>query len=30
LTENPEKAFSGNGNKYKYEAKIAELKKLLG
>ena len=25
LAENPEKAFSGNGNRYKYEARIAEL-----
>jgi transposase len=30
LAENPEKAFSGNGNKYKDEARIAELERLLG
>jgi transposase len=30
LAENPEKAFSGNGNKYKDQAKIAELERLLG
>jgi hypothetical protein len=30
LAENPEKAFSGNGNRYKYEARIAELERLLG
>ena len=26
----PEKAFSGNGNKYKDQARIAELERLLG
>jgi hypothetical protein len=26
LGENPEKAFSGNGKRYKYEARIAELR----
>jgi|SRR3989338_3145332 len=26
----PEKAFSGNGNLCKYEARIAELERLLG
>jgi transposase len=30
LAENPEKAFSGNGNMYKDQAKIAELERLLG
>lgn len=30
LAENPERAFSGNGNRCKYEAKIAELERLLG
>ena len=30
LAENPERAFSGNGNQYKYEARIAELERLLG
>ena len=30
LAENPEKAFSGNGNKYKDQARIAELERLLG
>jgi len=30
LAENPEKAFSGNGNKYKDKARIAELERLLG
>jgi transposase len=30
LGENPEKAFSGNGNKYKDQARIAELERLLG
>ena len=30
LAENPEKAFSGNGKRYKYEARIAELEWLLG
>jgi hypothetical protein len=30
LAENSEKAFSGNGNKYKDTAKIAELERLLG
>ena len=30
LAENPEKAFMGNGNKYKDQAKIAELERLLG
>jgi transposase-like protein len=29
LAENPEKAFSGNGNRCKYEARIAELERLL-
>jgi transposase len=29
LAENPEKAFRGNGNKYKDQAKIAELERLL-
>ena len=29
LAENPEKAFIGNGNKYKDLARIAELKWLL-
>jgi transposase len=29
LAENPKKAFSGNGNKYKAEARIAELERLL-
>jgi hypothetical protein len=28
--ENPEKAFSGNGKRYKCEARIVELEKLLG
>ena len=26
----PEKAFSGNGNKYKDQARIAELERMLG
>ena len=30
FAENPEKAFSGNGKRYKYEARIAELERLLG
>jgi hypothetical protein len=30
LAENPEKAFSGNGNQYKDQARIAELEKLFG
>ena len=30
LAENPEKAFKGNGNKYKDQARIAELERLLG
>ena len=30
LAENPEKAFSGNGNMYKDPARIAELERLLG
>ena len=30
LAENPEKAFNGNGKRYKYEARIAELERLLG
>lgn len=30
LAENPEKAFSGNGNKYKDPTRIAELERLLG
>lgn len=30
LAENPERAFSGNGKRYKYEARIAELERLLG
>jgi transposase len=30
LAENPERAFSGNGKRYKDEAKIAELERLLG
>jgi len=30
LAENPEKAFSGNGNICKHEARIAELERLLG
>lgn len=30
LADNPEKAFSGNGNKYKDPARIAELERLLG
>ena len=30
LAENPERAFSGNGNRCKYEARIAELERLLG
>lgn len=30
MAENPEKAFSGNGNQYKDQARIAELERLLG
>lgn len=30
MAEDPEKAFSGNGNKYKDLARIAELERLLG
>jgi transposase len=30
LSENPEKAFSRNGNKYKDQARITELERLLG
>ena len=30
MAENPEKAFSGNGKRYKYEARIAELERMLG
>jgi transposase len=30
LADNPEKAFSGNGNQYKDQARIAELERLLG
>lgn len=30
MAENPEKAFNGNGNKYKDQAKIADLERLLG
>ena len=30
LAENPEKAFSGNGNKYKDKARIAELERMVG
>jgi hypothetical protein len=30
LVEDPENAFSGNGNKYKDQARIAELERLLG
>ncbi len=30
LAENPETAFSGNGNEYKDKARIAELERLLG
>jgi transposase len=30
LAENPEKAFRGNGNQYKDQARIAELERLLG
>jgi transposase len=30
LAADPEKAFSGNGNKYKDQARIAELERLLG
>jgi transposase len=29
LAENPEKAFSANGNKHKDQARIAELERLL-
>jgi hypothetical protein len=27
MAENPEKAFSGNGKRYKYEARIVELER---
>jgi transposase len=30
LAEYPETAFSGNGNKYKDQARIAELERMLG
>lgn len=30
LAENPEMAFRGNGNRCNYEARIAELERLLG
>ena len=30
LADNPEKAFSGNGNKYKDKARIAELERMVG
>jgi transposase len=30
LAENPERALKGNGNKYKDQAKIADLERLLG
>ena len=30
LAENPERAFSGIGNRRKYEARIAEPERLLG
>ena len=30
LAENPGKALSGNGKRYKYEARIAGLERLLG
>jgi transposase len=30
LAEDPEKAFSGNGNRYKDQTRIAELERLLG
>ena len=30
LSENPERAFKGNANKYKDQAKIADLERLLG
>ena len=30
LAENPEKAFAANGNRFKYETRIAELERLLG
>jgi transposase len=30
LSENPEKAFIGNGNKYKNQSRIAELERLFG
>jgi transposase len=30
LAENPEKAFSSNGKRYKYEARIAELERIIG
>jgi transposase len=30
LADNPKKAFSGNGNKYKDQARIAELERMLG
>lgn len=28
--DNPEKAFIGNGNKYKDKARIAKLEKMVG
>ena len=30
LADNPERAFAGNGNRCKYEARISELERLLG
>ena len=30
LADDPENAFSGNGNRYKDQARIAELERLLG
>ena len=30
LADNPENAFIGNGNRYKDQARIAELERLLG
>ena len=30
LAENPARAFAGNGNRCKYEARISELERLLG
>jgi transposase len=30
LADNPEKAFNGNGKKYKDQARIAELERMLG